>query len=151
MATVISRFMSGCSRRIAPQAFGSTSQTPAMIATTKSVPAMPLPPARCCAIIAATSASPLAEVSTSRPRCCQTLAGGSTIGKAPSTASARRPARFTASTIARGGTPSGDALTIIRPLSTSNASRSSPPTTGPTSRFNTATSSAQSSPVMRKV
>ena len=62
---------------------------------------------RCCAIIAAPSAKPLAAVSTSRPRCCQNVGGGSTIGKLPSTGVAPRPARFTASTIARCGTPSG--------------------------------------------
>ena len=61
--------------------------------------------------------------------------------------SARIPVPATASTTRAGGTSSAEARTVMRPLRMSKASRPSP-TTGPTARLRTATSSAQSRPVI---
>ena len=102
-------------------------------------------PDTACTANPATSAKPLAPDRTVRPWRSQNV--DPTVAGWPSRQrSARMPVACTARTMSASGGPPTFLDTIILPLRMSNARCPSPPTTGPTACFRTATSSAQSIP-----
>ena len=144
-ATVISRFISGRTRRTASNALGSTTHRPIRMAAAKAAReghnpapsasvAQPRPVAR--PLAAARAAWSLRRLSWS----CPALACDH--------GAAVMPVRATARMMASSSTCS--LRTIIRPLSTSKARLSPPPTRGPISALRMVTSSTQSSPLTRK-